>query len=61
MATAGEYVEFSAADRAKLTAVNASAIDDGTDVTIVTSGKVTYAQSGVTLGGQIAHCWAGQY
>lgn len=61
MATAGDYVEFAAADRAKLIAVNASAIDDGTDVTIVTSGKVTYAQSGVTLGGQIAHCWAGQY
>ena len=61
MATAGDYVEFDAADRAKLLAVNAKAIDDGTDVTIVTAGKVTYAQSGVTLGGEIAHCWAGQY
>lgn len=61
MATAGDYVDFSAADRAKLIAVNASAIDDGTDVTIVTTGSTTYAQSGVTLGGQIAHCWAGQY
>ena len=61
MATAGDYVEFAAADRAKLLAVNAKAIDDGTDVTIVTSGTVTYAQSGVTLGGEVAHCWAGQY
>lgn len=61
MATAGDYVEFDAADRAKLLAVNAKAIDDGTDVTIVTAGHVTYAQSGVTLGGEIAHCWAGQY
>ena len=61
MATAGDYVEFDAADRAKLLAVNAKAIDDGTDVTIVTAGHVTYAQSGVTLGGEVAHCWAGQY
>ena len=61
MATAGDYVEFDAADRAKLLAVNAKAIDDGTDVTIVTSGTVTYAKSGVTLGGEVAHCWAGQY
>ena len=61
MATAGDYVEFAAADRAKLIAAWVSAIDDGTDVTIVTNGSVTYAQSGVTLGGQVAHCWAGQY
>ena len=61
MATAGDYVEFAAADRAKLLAVNAKAIDDGTDVTIVTAGHVDYAQSGVTLGGEVAHCWAGQY
>ena len=61
MATSGDYVEFAAADRAKLLAVNAKAIDDGTDVTIVTAGHVDYAQSGVTLGGEIAHCWAGQY
>lgn len=61
MATAGDYVEFDADDRAKLLAVNAKAIDDGTDVTIVTAGHVAYAQSGVTLGGEIAHCWAGQY
>lgn len=61
MATAGDYVEFDAADRAKLLAVNAKAIDDGTDVTIVTAGHVDYAQSGVTLGGEVAHCWAGQY
>lgn len=61
MATAGDYVEFAAADRAKLLAVNAKAIDDGTDVTIVTAGSVSYAQSGVTLGWEIAHCWAGQY
>ena len=61
MATAGDYVEFAAADRAKLLAVNAKAIDDGTDVTIVTAGSVAYAQSGVTLGGEVAHCWAGQY
>ena len=61
MATAGDYVEFDAADRAKLLAVNAKAIDDGTDVTIVTAGSVAYSQSGVTLGGEIAHCWAGQY
>jgi hypothetical protein len=61
MATAGDYVEFDAADRAKLLAVNAKAIDDGTDVTIVTAGHVAYAQSGVTLGGEVAHCWAGQY
>ena len=49
MATAGDYVEFAAADRAKLLAVNAKAIDDGTDVTIVTAGHVAYSQSGVTL------------
>ena len=61
MATAGDYVEFDAADRAKLIAAGISAIDDGTDVTIVTAGHVDYAQSGVTLGGEIAHCWAGQY
>lgn len=61
MATSGDYVEFSAADRAKLLAVNAKAIDDGTDVTIVTAGHVAYAQSGVTLEGEVAHCWAGQY
>lgn len=61
MATAGDYVEFAAADRAKLIAAWVSAIDDGTDVTIVTNGSVTYAQSGVTLGWQVAHCWAGQY
>ena len=56
-----DYVDLSAADRAKLLAVNAKAITDGTDVTIVTAGSVTYAQSGVTLSGEIAHCWAGQY
>jgi len=61
MATAGDYVEFSAADRAKLIAAGISAIDDGTDVTILSNGTVTYANSGVTLGGEIAHCWAGQY
>ena len=61
MATAGDYVEFDAADRAKLLSVNAKAIDDGTNVTIVTSGHVEYAQSGVTLWGEVAHCWAGQY
>lgn len=61
MATAWDYVDFSAADRAKLIGVNASAVADGSDVKIVTSGHVTYAQSGVTLGGEIAHCWAGQY
>ena len=61
MATSGDYVEFDAADRAKLLAVNAKAIDDGTDATIVTAGHVAYAQSGVTLGGEVAHCWAGQY
>jgi len=61
MATAGDYVDFSAADRAKLIAAGVSAIDDGTDVTIVTNGTTTYAQSGVTLGWEIAHCWAGQY
>ena len=61
MATAGDYVEFDAADRAKLLAVNAKAIDDGTDVTIVTAGHIDYSQSGVTLGGEVAHCWAGQY
>ena len=61
MATSGDYVEFAAADRAKLIAAWVSAIDDGTDVTIVTNGSVTYAQTGVTLGGQVAHCWAWQY
>ena len=61
MATAGDYVEFDAADRAKLIAAGVSAIDDGTDVTILTNGTTTYAQSGVTLGGEVAHCWAGQY
>lgn len=61
MATAGDYVEFDAADRAKLLSVNASAVANGSDVEIVTAGSVAYAQSGVTLGGEIAHCWAGQY
>ena len=61
MATAGDYVEFDAADRAKLLSVNASAIANGSDVEIVTAGSVAYAQSGVTLGGEVAHCWAGQY
>ena len=61
MATAGDYVEFDAADRAKLLSVNASAIANGSDVEIVTAGKVAYAQSGVTLGWEVAHCWAGQY
>ena len=61
MATAGDYVEFDAADRAKLLSVNASAIANGSDVEIVTAGSVAYSQSGVTLGGEIAHCWAGQY
>lgn len=61
MGTAGDYVEFDAADRAKLLSVNASAIANGSDVEIVTAGSVTYSQSGVTLGGEIAHCWAGQY
>ena len=61
MASAGDYVEFDAADRAKLLAVNASAVANGSDVEIVTAGSVTYSQSGVTLGGEIAHCWAGQY
>ena len=56
-----DYKEFDAADRAKLISVNASASDDGTDVIIATSGSVSYAQSGVTLGGEVAHCWAGQY
>lgn len=61
MATAGDYVEFDAADRAKLLSVNASAIANGSNVEIVTAGSVAYSQSGVTLGGEIAHCWAGQY
>lgn len=56
-----DYKDFDAADRAKLISVNASASDDGTDVIIATSGSVSYAQSGVTLGGEVAHCWAGQY
>ena len=56
-----DYKDFDAADRAKLISVNASASDDGTDVIITTSGSTTYAQSGVTLGGEVAHCWAGQY
>ena len=37
MATAGDYVDFSAADRAKLIGVNASAAADGSDVKIITS------------------------
>ena len=61
MATAGDYVEFDAADRAKLLSVNAKAVANGSDVEIVTAGSVAYAQSGVTLGGEVAHCWAGQY
>ena len=61
MATAGDYVEFDAADRAKLLSVNAKAVANGSDVEIVTAGHVAYAQSGVTLGGEVAHCWAGQY
>ena len=61
MATSGDYVEFSAADRAKLIAAGASAAANGSDVDIITNWHVDYAQSGVTLGGEIAHCWAGQY
>lgn len=61
MATAWDYVEFAASDREKLLAAGISAIDDGTDVTILSNWPVTYAQSGVTLSGQVAHCWAGQY
>ena len=61
MATAGDYVEFSASDRAKLIAAGASAAANGSDVDIITNWHVDYAQSGVTLGGEIAHCWAGQY
>lgn len=61
MATAGDYVDFSAADRAKLIAVGASADANGSDVDIITNGHVVYSQSGVTLGGEVAHCWAGQY
>lgn len=45
MATAGDYVDFSAADRAKLIAVGASAAANGSDVDIITNGHVTYAQS----------------
>ena len=61
MGTAGDYVEFAAADRAKLLGVNAKAVANGSDVDIITAGSVTYAQSGVTLSGEVAHCWAGQY
>ena len=61
MGTAGDYVDFSAADRAKLIAVGASAAANGSDVDIITNGHVVYSQSGVTLGGEVAHCWAGQY
>ena len=61
MGTAGDYVEFDAADRAKLLSVNAKAVANGSDVEIVTAGHVAYSQSGVTLGGEVAHCWAGQY
>ena len=61
MGTDGDYVEFDAADRAKLLSVNAKAIANGSDVEIVTAGHVAYSQSGVTLGGEVAHCWAGQY
>ena len=61
MGTAGDYVEFDAADRAKLLSVNAKAVDNSGNVQIITAGSVAYAQSGVTLGGEVAHCWAGQY
>ena len=61
MATAGDFVDFSASDRAKLIAVGASAAANGSDVDIITNGHVTYAQSWVTLWGEVAHCWAGQY
>ena len=61
MGTAGDYVEFAAADRAKLLAVNAKAVANSTNVDIITAGHVAYAQSGVTLSGEVAHCWAGQY
>ena len=54
MGTAGDYVEFDAADRAKLLSVNAKAVANGSDVEIVTAGHVAYSQSGVTLGGEIA-------
>lgn len=45
MGTAGDFVDFSAADRAKLIAVGASADANGSDVDIITNGHVTYAQS----------------
>lgn len=61
MATSGDFVDFSASDRAKLIAVGASAAANGSDVDIITNGHVVYSQSGVTLGGEVAHCWAGQY
>lgn len=61
MATSWDFVDFSAADRAKLIAVGASAAANGSDVDIITNGHVVYSQSGVTLGGEVAHCWAGQY
>lgn len=61
MATAGDFVDFSASDRAKLIAVGASAAANGSDVDIITNGHVVYSQSGVTLWGEVAHCWAGQY
>jgi hypothetical protein len=37
MATSGDYVEFSAADRAKLIAAGASAAANGSDVDIITN------------------------
>ena len=53
MGTAGDYVEFDAADRAKLLSVNAPfAIANGSDVEMLQLDQLL-TQSGVTLGGEV--------
>ena len=61
MTTAGNYVDFAAADRAKLVSAGVSGVASGDDVEIVSNGPVTVAQEWITLGDQVAHCWFGQY
>lgn len=61
MTTAGNYVDFDAANKAKVVAAWVSAIANGDDVEIVTNGACTFTQSWVTLGDSVAHCWFGQY
>lgn len=55
-----DYVEFSAADRAKLTACGASAKVIDNKLYIVTNGKVAISGT-LANASTVAHCWFGQY